>query len=454
MEKPKNLKEAIQTINPMFDGMDKYFEATPENPVKGIALSVYDENTFASFCHSQISGGIGMKIRNYFEFWHNKETDLYKDLFKNHHCKEPDAMSDKIIRGIYQLRTFRRTGQPGNNMENNENEMQQDEQSPKVPADVQEMVNQEEMGAHYRPFENLTFEQAQQYLSEGRPVKLPEWGGFWFAIGNEGHRKIFVFTKEGEILDTPDYETYGTRNDWTTVIATGEGGWPEIMIPFVKALRRQIDAIRDIVELSKNREKSLASTALQLGFMWLGLYLGELGNANPYPKSMDPASPTIEKHADKAEGHPMQYIKELYGDDYTAQIKALRAETQTATDMILFIAQYLPTGRMPQYVAVDRLIEAKLWLGQELNNIRLRSLELEEKNDHHKKWVNQQAIEAYSRYCSVRNFQKEDGTPLPNFESLSEQKQDAWRAAANTRVPGATYGNQTGEMLSPGNKAY
>lgn len=325
-----------------------------------------------------------------------------------------------------------------------------------LSSGVQEMVDQPPMGAQYRPYENLSFAQAQEYLSEGIAVKLPEWGGFWFPIGNEGHRKIYVFTKEGEILDTPDYETYGQCNDWTCVIATGEGGWPEFMIPFVKALRRQIDAIRDVVELSKNREKSLASTALQLGFMWLGLYLAELGNANPYPKSMDPTSPVIEKHADKAGGSPLQYIKELYGDDYTAQIKALRAETQTVVDMVLFIAKYIPTSRTPQYVACDHLTEAKLWLGQELNNIRIRQQEQEEKALINKNRANGLAIEAYHRYGAVKDFKNSRGEEMPAFEKLPEKLpeklQDAWRADVNYGTPST--GAMTGEMLSAGVKAY
>lgn len=90
-EKPKNLAEAIEHMNHNFDGMDKYFDEK-------------DEDSFAAFSHSQLSGGIGMKIRNHFEFWSNKTTDLYKDLYYNHKCKDPYAMSDKIIRGIYQLR--------------------------------------------------------------------------------------------------------------------------------------------------------------------------------------------------------------------------------------------------------------------------------------------------------------------------------------------------------------
>ena len=105
MENPTNLAEAIEYMNPKFDGMEQYFEATQENPVKGMILSVYDEDSFATFCHSQLSGGIGMKIRNHFEFWSNKKSPLYLDLKNNHGCKHPDDMSNLIIKGIYKLRT-------------------------------------------------------------------------------------------------------------------------------------------------------------------------------------------------------------------------------------------------------------------------------------------------------------------------------------------------------------
>lgn len=104
MIQPNNLQEAIEIINPMFDGMENYFEATKDNPVKCMILSVYDENSFASFCHSQLSGGIGMKIRNHFGFWGDNKSAIYLDLKNNHNCKDPDSMSDKIVRGVYQLR--------------------------------------------------------------------------------------------------------------------------------------------------------------------------------------------------------------------------------------------------------------------------------------------------------------------------------------------------------------
>lgn len=92
LHQPTNLQEAIEFINPRFNGMESFFETK-------------DQDSFAAFCHSQMSGGIGMKIRNEFELWHNKKSPLYLDLKNNHKCHQPVSMSDKIIRGVYKLRT-------------------------------------------------------------------------------------------------------------------------------------------------------------------------------------------------------------------------------------------------------------------------------------------------------------------------------------------------------------
>ncbi len=212
-------------------------------------------------------------------------------------------------------------------------------------------------------FQNLTHEQALEYLKEGRPVKLPEWDGFWFPIKD----KIMVFTKDGEILDTPHHDVYGERKDWTTVIPL-----ESIPVRFVKVLRTRIDTIISHIkaDVSPNRETSLAYTSGQLGFMWLGLFLGDLGAANPYPKSMDASSPQIEKHADKAEGDYLT-TPDWAGLDETAKVKSLRLELQKHIDYVEFIGKFARTKNQPWAVAIDKLIEAKLWLGQQLNNIRV-----------------------------------------------------------------------------------
>ena len=84
---PKTLEEAIDYYIPRFIGMEHYFDEM-------------NEDVFASFCHSQISGGIGMKIRNEMGFW-AKNTDIYDHMRNVHNLKHPDEMSNLIIKGVY-----------------------------------------------------------------------------------------------------------------------------------------------------------------------------------------------------------------------------------------------------------------------------------------------------------------------------------------------------------------
>lgn len=84
----KTLEEAVEELYPRFEGMDEYFDK--------------DEDYFASFCHSQLSGGIGMKIRNEYGFW--QDSELKKHMETVHNCKHPDDMSDLIIRHIWRKR--------------------------------------------------------------------------------------------------------------------------------------------------------------------------------------------------------------------------------------------------------------------------------------------------------------------------------------------------------------
>lgn len=225
-------------------------------------------------------------------------------------------------------------------------------------------VQSRDGGASMQKSEGISYQEALGLLKNGHTVKLPEWGGIWFQIGD----KIFVFTKDGELLDTPDHETYGKRDDWTLKLDTVR----DIPIKFVKTLRQRADNTLDYIKtaLPKNRETSLAATSAQLGFMWLGLLLADLGAANPYPKSSDPSSPVIEPHADKAIADHLAFINEL--PDETAKVKALRAEIQLTVDMIKYITGWGGyTHGNSIWPAMGNFIEAKLWLGQELNNIRI-----------------------------------------------------------------------------------
>jgi len=56
----------------------------------------------------------------------------------------------------------------------------------------------------------FTFSEALRELKEGKKVRLPEWTGYWFQEDD----KIKVFTRTGEILETPHYHKFEDRNDW------------------------------------------------------------------------------------------------------------------------------------------------------------------------------------------------------------------------------------------------
>ena len=82
------MKETIKDLIPKFEGMEKIEQSK-------------DEDTFAAYCHSQLSGGIGMKIRNEYGLW--VDTSPLRKYFDDNHpnLKHPDDMSDFIIRIIY-----------------------------------------------------------------------------------------------------------------------------------------------------------------------------------------------------------------------------------------------------------------------------------------------------------------------------------------------------------------
>jgi hypothetical protein len=84
MKKPITLEEAVEYYYPKFG--DGWLDMS--------------EDQFASFCHSQMSGGIGMTIRNEMGFW-EKKSKIYKHMVEVHHLEHPDDMSDLIIRHVH-----------------------------------------------------------------------------------------------------------------------------------------------------------------------------------------------------------------------------------------------------------------------------------------------------------------------------------------------------------------
>lgn len=87
-----NLEDAVEHVLPRFEGIERLKEFKS------------GEDGFASFCQSQLSGGIGMHIRNQLNLW-DDTSKLHKHLEKNHKCNHPDDMSDLIIRHVYRIKS-------------------------------------------------------------------------------------------------------------------------------------------------------------------------------------------------------------------------------------------------------------------------------------------------------------------------------------------------------------
>ena len=81
------LDEAVAYLLPRFEGMEKYMGKS--------------EVEFTAFCHSELSGGIGMKIQRGLKLW-VVESPLHQYFLRKHNLLHLDEMSDLIIRGVYQ----------------------------------------------------------------------------------------------------------------------------------------------------------------------------------------------------------------------------------------------------------------------------------------------------------------------------------------------------------------
>lgn len=64
----------------------------------------------------------------------------------------------------------------------------------------------------------MNIQQAIECLMKGQKVKLPEWSGYWFmpdgVLTDPVETRIRVFTKDGDILDSPWVEKYKDRTDF------------------------------------------------------------------------------------------------------------------------------------------------------------------------------------------------------------------------------------------------
>lgn len=71
----------------------------------------------------------------------------------------------------------------------------------------------------------MIFQEALQKMCEGEKVRLSDWTGYWFIpLGDFQKYKdilpihlIHVFTKDGDVLGTPNIKRYAERDDWEIV---------------------------------------------------------------------------------------------------------------------------------------------------------------------------------------------------------------------------------------------
>lgn len=262
----------------------------------------------------------------------------------------------------------------------------------------------------------LTLLTASDRASNRAAIALPEWTGWWFMING----KIYVFTKDNQTIGTADIEQYGSREDFDYIDITEEH-----VVRFIKSQRQRLDAILvNVKRIQPNRELAIVATSIQNASMRLGKALGKLNAPNPYPESYNPGSPIIEKHADLSEGN-VELITPMEGLDRTGFVKALRVELSLTQDFINWIGQWTPNAEAINYITTSKgyIEDAVLWLGQELNNIRI----LEEAYNERVEIV---AFELYREYGKSTDFKNFKGDPMPEWTELFDKQKTAWKACA------------------------
>ena len=160
----------------------------------------------------------------------------------------------------------------------------------------------------------------------------------------------------------------------------------------VRLIRQKLNKIeKGIDKLAPSRELSLSKTNIQEAQMFLGLVLGDIGEATPYPKSDDHKSPVIEARADvsaddynfDSKDH-LGMVKEIRKDiaDRLSELEIMYKDAyMTNVDPgKIFFPTHLVT-------AVIGLKKARLWSGMELNRIKNDQSPIETKKAATKKIV-------------------------------------------------------------------
>lgn len=198
------------------------------------------------------------------------------------------------------------------------------------------------------------------------------------------------------------------------------------MVEKVKEIRVSIDGLIVVVRHSNygySDEGSSAIKALNLGKMWLGKALGELGEINPYPESKNPQSDKIEPTADVSDGHP------VWGDidmsNPVALLKKIRSEIgRLENDLSQLFSVNNTSTDLGQFANQSRLslIEANMWLGMQLGSIRSRNEQISGRKSIDAKL-------AYGRYVEAIKSREAPGNVYETWENLSPMQQEAWMAS-------------------------
>lgn len=98
---PQTLEEAVDFFLPHFAGAEDYISGNTKHTLNphGKPMSKQD---FRTFCHSMLSGGISMNIRNKLGLWRDEpKPPIYEHMQKRFNVTHPDDMSGIIVEHIY-----------------------------------------------------------------------------------------------------------------------------------------------------------------------------------------------------------------------------------------------------------------------------------------------------------------------------------------------------------------
>lgn len=204
------------------------------------------------------------------------------------------------------------------------------------------------------------------------------------------------------------------------------------MVDKVKEIRVTIDALNRTIDkyLEPWTDQLKAATkSLELSKMWFGKALGQMGEANPYPASMDPTQAITYSPEDTS---PVEYeFPEIDMGDKVVAAKGCRsvidgivhsinemfAPNNTSTDLGTFVNQ-----------ARLSLIESNMWIGSFLGLMH-------ERRERQEICIMKQAEDSYYGYVAAIKDTTAPGNDYDKWEDLSPQQQAGWRQVAIINSP-------------------